>query len=233
VRVTQPRQDEPIRLVPTTKGTRYRVVIDTAPKGAPRKQVTRTYESLREARAFVTETRERLAKGTYLAPARITLRELTEDWLGTRRDVREVSLRGYRGVLDPILGQLGDRPAQSLTRRDVESLVDWMTTEGGARGKGWSQRSCVYALGALRQVLAYGVADGVLMNNAAEGVKAPRRRKGDRRSVAVWEAGDLLRFRAVADADPWAGAWRLTLAGLRRGEVLGMAWSCVNRGAGR
>ncbi|MEZ0577297.1 tyrosine-type recombinase/integrase [Nocardioides sp. MH1] len=180
----------------------------------------------------MTETRERVAKGTYLAPSRVTLGQLTDDWLRTRRDVREVSLRGYRGVLDPIVGHIGERTVQSITRRDVEALVEWMSTGGGARGRGWSQRSTVYALGALRQVLAYGVADGVIVANPAEGVKAPRRRKGDRRSVSVWEPADLVAFREVADRDEWAAAWRLTLCGLRRSEVLGLSWSCVDRDFG-
>jgi integrase len=232
MRVSQPRESEPIRLVSTATGHRFRVVLDVAPKGAPRKQATRTFDSLRDARAFVIETRERLAKGSYLAPSHVTLRELADDWLRTRRDVREVSLRGYRGVLEPVLGQLGARSAQSLTRRDMESLVEWMSTSGGARGKGWSQRSTVYALGALRQVLAYGVADGVLVSNPADGVKAPRRRKGDRRRASVWEPADLIQFREVADTDEWAAAWRLTLCGLRRSEVLGLSWHAVDRDAG-
>jgi integrase len=232
MRVTKPREGEPIRLVATATGQRYRVVVDTAPKGAPRRQVTRTFDTVREARAFVVETRERLAKGTYTAPSRLTLRDLAEDWLRTRRDVREVSLRGYKGVLEPVLGHIGHRPAQSIMRRDVEALVEWMRAEGGARGRGWSHRSIVYALGALRQVLAYGVADGVLVTNPADGVKAPRLARGDRRTASVWEVADLLAFRAVADRDDMAAAWRLTLCGLRRSEVLGLSWSAVDREAG-
>ncbi|MGC4112996.1 MAG: hypothetical protein QM747_21770 [Nocardioides sp.] len=141
-------------------------------------------------------------------------------------------MRGYRSVLNPICDRLGERRVQSLTRDEVESLVEWMRTEGGARRRGWSQRSCVYALGALRQVLDYGVSKGLLAGNPAARVQAPRRQRGDRRPTSVWEPADLVAFRRVADSDPWASAWRLTLSGLRRSEVLGMSWSCVDTEAG-
>ena len=39
-------------------------------------------------------------------------------------------------------------------------------------------------------------------------------------------------FLTVSDDDRLAGAWRLSLAGLRRGEVLGMSWSDLDLDAG-
>ena len=55
MRITKPQSHEPIRLVEVRNGRPvYRVVIDTAPKGAPRRQVTRTFGSLREARGLVS-----------------------------------------------------------------------------------------------------------------------------------------------------------------------------------
>jgi hypothetical protein len=38
MRVTKPKDGEPIRLVATKTGHRYRVVLDIAPHGAPRRQ---------------------------------------------------------------------------------------------------------------------------------------------------------------------------------------------------
>lgn len=93
---------------------------------------------------------------------------------------------------------------------------------GGQRGKGLSQRSVVYTLGTVRQVLAYGVAEGVLSSNVAVGVQAPRKRRGDSRPAVVWEPAELLTFRDTSDGDPWVAGWRPTLCGLRRSEVLGL-----------
>lgn len=231
-RLQEPKAHEPIRRVETAKGNRYRAVLDVSAKGSPRKQVTRTFDSLQEARYFVTETRARIAAGTFSAPNKLTLRDLAEDWLQSRNDIRTKSLRGYADVLRPILVRLGHRPVQGLTRRDVDDLVKWLGSEGRKDGGGYGHRSIVYALGTLKQVLAYGVVIGVLPSNPAQGVKAPRRKKGDRKIVVPWEPDELLRFRAVADEQPLAGVWRLTLCGLRRSEVLGLSWDDVDFDAG-
>jgi integrase len=232
VRITFPREGEPIRLVSTAAGHRYRVVLDVAPKSARRKQVTRTFDTLQKARAFVNETRDRLAKGRYLAPSAVTVRALADEWLANRRDIREISVRGYRCVLEPVLRRLGAQPVQSITRADVEALVAWMETDGGQHGQGLSQRSIVYAVGALRQVFAYGLTTSALASNPVEHVKARRRRKGDRRESTVWESSELMAFRAVADTDELAAAWRLSLCGGRRSEVLGLSWKAVDLDAG-
>ena len=235
MRITKPREGEPIRLIDTKSGPRYRVVLDVAPKGAPRRQVTRTLPTLAEARDFVSETRTRVAQGNYTAPTRVTLRTLAADWLASRRDIREVSVNGYRDVLGPVLERLGDRRAQTITRRDIDALMEALETKGGKRGKPLSHRTQVYALGALRQVLAYGVSVGVLSTNPAVDVKPRRKRKGDRKPVAVWEPADLRRFVAQADTDTdeWVrAAFRLTACGLRRSEVLGLAWDAVDLDVG-
>jgi integrase len=39
---------------------------------------------------------------------------------------------------------------------------------------------------------------------------------------------ELLRFREVSDDHEWAAVWRLTLCGLRRSEIMGMTWDCVD-----
>lgn len=228
---SQPKQGEPIRIVQTAKGPRYRVVIDVAPKGAPRKQVTRTLDSLKEARQFVNETRDRVAKGNYTAPSRVTLRTLSEDWLRSRRDIREVSVNGYRSVLNPVLDRIGDRPAQSLTRPELDLLMEQLEADGGRRGKPLSQRTLVYTLGAFRQVLDYGVSAGVLSANPAADVRVRRRRKGDRSTVTVWSTEELRAFLRHLDteSDVWVrAAFRLTACGLRRSEVLGLVWDAVD-----
>ncbi|GAB2991117.1 tyrosine-type recombinase/integrase [Nocardioides montaniterrae] len=231
-RVLTPKQHEPIRLIETQSGPRYRVVIDIAPPGAKRKQCTKTFATLPEARRFVTETRDGLAKGTFTTPSKITLRALAEDWLQSRRDIRAKSIRGYADVLRPVMDRLGDRTAQSITRRDVDALVERLAANGGRDGSGYSHRTIVYTLGTLKQVLAYGVSTAVLSTNVATDVKAPRRRKGDRRTVVPWEPAELLAFRERADQDALAGAWRLTLCGLRRSEVLGLSWDDIDLDAG-
>ncbi len=234
MRITKPKAGEPIRLLSTSEGeTRYRVVLDIEVKAdGRRRQLTRTFRGLGEARAFVAATRTALAKGTYLAPDRETFESVCAAWLSSRLDVRAITRQGYATVLKPVRTKLGHRRVQDLRRSDLDSLVAWLVAEGGQRGRGLSQRSIVFTLGAVRQVLGYAVAEGLIAANPAVGVKAPRKQRGDTRAAQVWEPAELLRFRAVADADDLAVGWRLSLCGLRRSEVLGLQWGAVELTSG-
>lgn len=103
---------------------------------------------------------------------------------------------------------------------------------GQVRTSPASHRTVVVTLGTVRQVLAYGVSEGVVAANIARDIKAPRRWHGARGAVTVWEPSELLTFRHDADADLWAVAWRLSLSGLRRSEVLVLSWDSVDLDAG-
>src|SRR5690242_21943923 len=115
-RTPMPRPDEPIRTITTQGGLRYRAVVDISPKGAPRRQVTKTFDTLKQARSFVTETRASVAAGDFTAPNPETLDELTKRWLASRVDVRPVTREGYRASLVGPLRHLGSRKVQSLQR---------------------------------------------------------------------------------------------------------------------
>ncbi|MFT4264833.1 MAG: tyrosine-type recombinase/integrase [Nocardioides sp.] len=252
MRASKPRASEPIRLVQTKAGPRYRVVLDVSPKGAPRKQVTKTLDLLGEARQFVNETRDRLAKGSFTAPSKVTLRQLADAWLAEREaesqtpgGIREVSVNGYRSALHAPLMHMGEREVQTITPADVRALLRTLATEGGKWRRGLSHRSLVYALGAIRQVFAYGVENGVMATNPGATVKPPRQqhtKAANTRAPLRWSPEQLVQFRAFVDtygdserfaAEPWLRAgMRLTLTGMRRSEVLGLDWSCVEVTAG-
>jgi integrase len=90
----------------------------------------------------------------------------------------------------------------------------------------------VVTLGAIRQVLAYGISSGVVAVNVAASVKPPRKPHSDATAEEVWEPNELFKFREIADADEWSAGWRLTLCGLRRSEVLGLKWDAVDLDGG-
>lgn len=233
-RVTKPRPGEPIRLVQTKAGeTRYEVVLTVSEQGSTKRhQTRRRFTTLTEARASVDETRTAVRRGTFTPTSATSLAELADQWLSTRRDIRPVSVEGYRQVLKPVTAAHGDRRVQSITRADVERWVQSWRTTGGVRGRGLSHRSVVYTLQTLRQVLALGVAQGLMVKNPADGVKPPRKVAEDRQTVVVWSVAELGQFVRQADTHPLAAAWRLSACGLRRSEVLGLDWSAVDWATG-
>ncbi len=197
-----------------------------------RRQVTSTFATLRGAREFVAETRTAVARGNYTAPAGVDFDALCSAWLASKVDCREVTRLGYAQVLKPIRARIGARKVQSIRLPDVEAVMVALATEGGQRSRPLSHRSLAYTLGTLRQVFAYAVRAGLVATNPTQAVKVPKAAHDDGRALLVWDPAQLLAFRAVADADEWAGGWRLALSGLRRSEVLGMAWEAVDMDAG-
>lgn len=232
MRITKPREDEPIRLVNLDSGARYRVVIDTAPPGAKRKQMTRTFDTIAEARTFVARTRAGLSSGTFVASTDETLEQLANRWLQSRRDVRAITVQGYGHVLAPILGRIGTRKVQSLTVADLDALTAWLSVEGGRRSKPLGPRSVRAALVALGQVLDVALQEGTVSRNVARLAKRPRVRKIAGTDLEHWQPEELRRFLAHADTDPLAAAWRLTACGMTRADVLGLRWSDVDMSTG-
>jgi site-specific recombinase XerC len=216
---------DPIRRIVNSKGeVRYRFIVDVGKKPDGRRdQRCSTFPTLREARAALSQIKADRSRGTLVRPSRITFEELCQRWLASRHDVREVSQQGYAYALKDARKALGRTRVQDLARSDIERTIRSLKDNHGL-----SHRSIVYTLGTIKQVLAYGITEGVVSVNVAASVKAPRKQHGDTRPQVVWEHHELLRFRDLADQDELAAAWRLTLCGLRRSEVMGLTWDCVD-----
>lgn len=225
MRVTRPREGEPVRLVSTTSGHRYRVVLDVAPPGAERRQVTRTFSNIRAAREFVNATRHGLTSGTYTPPSAETVEQLCARWVESRRDLRPVTVEGYRNYLAPVIRRLGTRKVQSLTVGDVDHMTAWLSREGGMRGQGLAPRTVKAALVAFGQALDLAAREGTVNRNVARLAKRPRLRSRVGTDLEHWQPDDLRRFVAHADRDLLAASWRLTASGLTRADLLGLRWS--------
>lgn len=234
MRITKPRSGEPIRLLGTSTGEpKYRVVIDAGVKpDGRRRQVTRTFAKLADARRYVADTRSALARGTFLAPDRQTFNEVADRWLAAHREVREASHATDAQVLKYARNRMGERSVQTLSRSDFEGFVSWLQTEAGKKGTGVGHRSITLALQKVKAVLHYAMSEGLIPTNPAAFVKAPRRKISDSKAVVTWTEHELTAFKDTADLDEWAGGWRMTLCGLRRSEVLGMTWDAIDLKAG-
>ncbi|MFC5996256.1 tyrosine-type recombinase/integrase [Pseudonocardia hispaniensis] len=228
---------DPIKRIVLKDGRiRYRFVVDVGrdPQTGKRMQLTRTFDTLREARAERARMISETAQGTFVRPRKVTVAEYVDEWLvGATRNVRPSTARSYRDALAPVRERLGARKLQDLTKSDVEQLVTWMATagrkRGGKPGTGLGARSIRLTLGRLTAALEMAQAEGLVVRNVARLVTPPRYVPAERET---WTAEEVQRFLGEAGKDRLHAAWRLSLYGLRRGEVLGLRWGDVDLDAG-
>jgi len=104
-------------------------------------------------------------------------------------------------------------------------VIDWILTSGrkrgGKPGTGLSARSARLTLGRLTAALEMATLEGKLVRNVAKLVKPPEHAPRER---DTWSRVEVRKFLAAASRDRLHAAWRLSLYGLRRGEVLGLRW---------
>jgi len=139
-----------------------------------------------------------------------------------------VTVKGYREALVPALRLIGSKDVREIGIREVETMTDSLAREGGRYGQPLSPRSVRAALGAMAQAFDLATREGTVSRNVVRLARRPRYRQRVGTDLEHWQLAELLRFREVADSDPLAAAWRLTLCGLTRADVMGLRWSDVD-----
>jgi integrase len=223
---------EPIRKIELKDGTiRYRLVVDIGlDENGKRQQLTRTFDKLKEARAELSRIRHETDQGTFVKPSDITVSEYLDEYMvGATRGRRESTKVSYREAFRPVRERLGNRTLQSVTKADIENLVDWMLTSGrkrgGTPGTGLDPRSVRLTLGRLKAAFEMAVDEGRLVRNVVKLVTPPEYKPKER---DIWSKAEVRKFLRTAAQTRLHAAWRLSLYGLRRGEVLGLRWSDID-----
>jgi integrase len=220
---------DPIKKVTLKDGTvRYRFVVDIGrdPETGKRQQKTFTFDTKREARAEHDKIRHETNQGTYIRPSKITVSDYLNGWLeGATRDLRKSTKRSYSDALRPAHERLGSLPMQKVAKADIEKMVTWMETSGrrrgGKPGTALGPRSVRLTLGRLTAAFEMAMQEGVIHRNVVKLVKLPKYEPSER---DTWSQAEVRKFLTKVSKDRLHAGWRLSLYGLRRGEVLGLRW---------
>ncbi len=235
---------DPIKRIELADGkVRYRFVVDIGrnPKTGNRRQLTKTFDTKKEARAAYAQIRHQTEENTLVAPAKVTVAEWLDTWLASATiDVEKATAHNYADALRPVHQQLGQLRLQELCEQDIDELVAWMLTSGRVRGgrpgTGLSVRSVQLTLGRLRSALSVAVRRKLVVRNVAQYTQIPRdarnKAAAHRAERTPWTDSEVRTFLAAIRNDRLYAPVLLSLIGMRPAEVCGLRWDAVDLDAG-
>jgi integrase len=215
-----PRREKPIREVTSWGQTRWKVRISIT-RGGQRKQAQSTFDTYAEAEQFYAQAQ----LGDIVPRTRDTFDDWADRWLARKEtsSVRPNTMAGYRSDLKHPRKAFGRYRIQDITDDQVEALVHDLAE------KGKSKRTVSKMLGTLRSVFELAMRKNVVRVNPAQDVQ-PEGRAARARDALT--AKELRAMREAVRGDPWEACWMLTLAGLRRSELLALRWTDFNADTG-
>lgn len=236
------RRPDWVKPVETSAGRRYEVRVHAQRADGSRFQHRKRFRTVELAVKWRSTIVSEVGHGTHVAPSELTVQQAADSWLAGQR-IRTSTREGYVANLRPLVDHLGDRTAQSIAKDDIEAVVKalrdgkspmgtWQAPEklkGKKLRSKWAPRTVNSALIRIKAVFDDLVAQGVLVRNPAALVKPlPMTRP----TLSTLDADQVATLLAATGGDPFAIAWRLALLGLRRGEILALAWAGIDFDAG-
>lgn len=215
-----PRRGKPIYEAKVDGQVRWKVYVSMT-RGGKRKRVTKTFDSYEEAERFYAQGQ----LGDVVARTRDTFDGWADRWLERKEasGIRPQTLAGYKSDLAHPREEFGYYRIQEITEEQIEDLVDRLAKAGR------SKRMTGKMLGTMRSVFQLALRKNVIKANPAAEVSAVGRPARARDALTTAEL-EILREAVVGD--PWEACWMLTLAGLRRSELLALRWTDFDAEAG-
>lgn len=183
----------------------------------------------------------------YMEPSNMTLGKWLEDWeQSCLNGVKPSTRLNYsQHIRNHILPALGSRKLQKLSGLDIQRFYNQMLREGGKirchdkdgnilkkDGKPiyepapLSAKTVKNIHGVLHKALEKAVKFGHIRMNPADNCELGRVEKKEIRPL---DSEDITRFMEVVQNHPFRALFLTTLfTGLRRGEVCGLRWDCVD-----
>lgn len=192
-----------------------------------------------EAQRFLNEIQNSIINNRYIAPTDMTLKDLLTEWLEKQVDgkLAQSTVDGYRVNIEKhVIPGIGNILLQKLRVKDIQDFYDRKLEDGciirkksakvTEEKKGLSSKSIIYIHRNLCKALDYAMKNQLIQKNPAKDVTLPKVRKF---TAEVFDHKTVIKFIESLKGDEIEVPVALAgLAGMRRGEALGLLWEDVN-----
>jgi integrase len=183
--------------------------------------VTRTFKRRRDADNYATTTEADKLRGVVIDPRRgkAQFHDVASAWIASNSAKRPGSIARDRGIIEHHLNpNLGTRAVGSITKADVQSLVDKWKADLAPSTIG-RQYSC------LRALLGWAEASEYIVRTPCRDIRLPSVRLVDRPELSAKQLTSLAR---ALGADQAAMMWMGAVLGLRWAECAGLTANRVD-----
>lgn len=193
------------------------------------KQVQRSFsgKTQKEVREKMQVVSVELINGTYIAPSKMTVGEWLDIWqreyLGGVKPFTSLKYAQY--IQNQIVPALGAVKLEALSAPMIQHLYNDLGKPRGDK-PGLSAKTVRGVHGVFHKALSQAVAIGYLRFNPADACTLPRIEK---KKMKPLDEEEISAFIKAAKGNRYEALFLVTLfTGLRRGEVCGLTWDCVD-----
>lgn len=196
-------------------------------RDATGRQKAKTFDTRKEAAAYLAETEASLARGTYVDPraGRIHFRDFAAKWTAGRSVEARTAERTLSLMRTHVLPRWGEWP---IGRIDYMAIQAWVAE----LGKSLAPATVAKCYGVLFMVLRTAVRARLIAYNPAEGIKVPNRGGREPRAASIEPVAFFNELLPAVPAEHRAIVGMAAGAGLRWGECAGLPWDSVDLGTG-
>ena len=185
---------------------------------------TKTFSKISEARKALKEHEANKTKGTLTVPSQTTLSEWLDYWIEevVKPNRAETTVYGYSQIIENhIKPELGSIPLQQLKPQQIQRYYTKLMNEKDLKSNTVRKHHEM-----LRTALQLAVKQDVLLKNTMDKVEAPKMKKTE---ISFYTPDNIKELMDAVEGDRLEVVVKLACyLGLRREEICGLRWDCVD-----